>query len=144
MRMSVTDKSRMDPNRGDIVPDTTLDGGIRILMLEDSEPDAKLVERELGRGGLQCCVKRVETEDAFQKELKDFAPDLVRADYALPSYDGLSALAHVLDKSPSIPFIFVSGTMGEEFAIEGMKQGATDYVLKGHLARLVPALRRAL
>jgi PAS domain S-box-containing protein len=119
-------------------------GEIKILMLEDQECDAELTERELRRGGVCFQPKRVVSRQDFERELKEFGPDLVLADYALPSYDGLSALDFVIGHFPVIPFIFVSGTMGEEFAVEGLRQGATDYVLKNHLARLVPAVHRAL
>jgi PAS domain S-box-containing protein len=117
---------------------------IRILMLEDMEADAELAERELRRGGVCFLSKRVMSREAFELEMKEFRPDLVLGDYALPSYDGISALAYVLEHFPAVPFLFVSGTIGEEFAVEGLKKGATDYILKYHLARLVPAVHRAL
>lgn len=119
-------------------------GEIRILMLEDVADDAELTERELLRGGLRVQVKHVMTREDFEWEMREFRPDLVLADYALPAYDGLSALAFVLDRYPTVPFIFVSGTMGEEFAVEGLKRGATDYILKNNLTRLAPAVQRAL
>ena len=113
-------------------------------MLEDDEMDAALVERELRRGGIAFEARRLDGKEAFLRELDSFAPNLILADYSLPRYDGLSALEAVLRLRPEVPFIFVSGTMGEEFAIEGLKRGATDYVLKNGLSRLVPSVKRAL
>jgi len=86
----------------------------------------------------------VETEEAFLKELKDFAPDIILADYNLPSFDGITALAIKQKQYPDVPFILVSGSIGEELAIEAVKMGATDYVLKHRLSRLVPSVHRAL
>lgn len=121
-----------------------MDKAVRILILEDVPGDAYLVERELHKGGIAFSLKRVETKEAFIKELKDFLPDLILADYILPSFDGLSALELVKEQNLDVPFIFVSGAIGEEFAIETLKKGATDYVLKDCLLRLVPAVKRAL
>ena len=121
-----------------------MDKELRILMLEDVVDDAKLTERELRKGGLAFSAKRVETREAFLKALKDFSPDLILADYSLPTFDSLSALAIVEKECLDTPFIFVSGTIGEDFAIETLKRGATDYVLKNRLQRLVPAVIRAL
>jgi len=121
-----------------------MDKELRILMLEDVVDDAKLTERELRKGRLAFSAKRVETREAFLEALKDFLPDLILADYSLPTFDSLSALAIVGKECPDTPFIFVSGTIGEDFAIETLKRGATDYVLKNRLSRLVPAVIRAL
>jgi diguanylate cyclase (GGDEF)-like protein/PAS domain S-box-containing protein len=117
---------------------------LRVLILEDSPADAELAERELRKAGLSFSARRVETREAFAESLAEFAPDLILADYALPSFDGLSALLIAQERSPLVPFIFVSGSIGEELAIETLKSGATDYVLKHGLARLGPAVRRAL
>jgi signal transduction histidine kinase len=117
---------------------------IRILLLEDSAADAELIRRELQLGGLEFVAVQVQNEAGFQRHLQEFVPDVILADYTLPAYDGRSALARVQRRCPDTPFIFVSGTMGEEAAIEALKQGATDYVLKQRLARLGPAVRRAL
>ncbi len=116
----------------------------RLLLLEDNDDDAALTERELRREGLDFTLRRVETERDFRQELHAFAPDLILADYSLPTYDGLSALALVRRERPDVPFLFVSGTIGEEVAIEALKHGATDYVLKQRLGRLVPSVQRAL
>lgn len=116
---------------------------IKILLLEDNPDDADLVEFELRREGVSFLSRRVETEKSFLRELQEFTPDIILADYTLPAFDGLTALAAVKEHDPFLPFIFVTGTMGEEKAIETFKRGATDYVLKDNLTRLVPAIRRA-
>jgi diguanylate cyclase (GGDEF)-like protein/PAS domain S-box-containing protein len=117
---------------------------LRILHLEDDRNDAELVQETLLSEGISCDVVRVETRTDFLTALEQGVFDIILADYALPSFDGLSALAIMKKKYPDIPFIFVSGAMGEELAIETLKNGATDYVLKHRLSRLVPALHRAL
>src|SRR4030067_1250091 len=117
---------------------------LRILILEDVATDAEWVEYDLRKGGIVFSSKRVETREDFIRELNDFAPDLILADYNLPSFDGLSALELAKEQQPEAPFIFVSGAIGEEFAIDILKKGATDYVLKDYLIRLVPAVKRAL
>src|SRR5262245_9362923 len=117
---------------------------IRILMLEDSLEDAQLVKFALQEGGLDFFLKRVESKAQYLRALENEPPDLILLDYALPSFDGLSALHLAEEKYPDIPFIFVTGTLGEEVVIEMLKSGATDYVLKTRLSRLVPAVRRAL
>ena len=117
---------------------------LRILHLEDDVTDAELAHCTLTTDGIACDVIRVETEAAFCATLQQGGFDLILADYALPSFDGLSALRITLERCPDVPFVFVSGTMGEEVAIEALKIGATDYVLKTRLSRLVPAVRRAL
>lgn len=117
---------------------------LRILILEDDNTDAELMEYELRKANFTFTSKCVETREAFQENLKDFAPDLILADYTLPAFDGSSALRIAKEKCPDVPFIFVSGTIGEDFAIESLKSGATDYVLKDRLFRLAPAVNRAL
>jgi signal transduction histidine kinase len=121
-----------------------MDKEIRILVLEDTPTDAELQLRELQRNGIPHCARRVEIEEDFIREMETWSPDLILADYALPTFDGLSALALTRKRRPEIPFIFVTGTMGEEIAIETLKNGATDYVLKQRLGRLVPSVKRAL
>jgi len=121
-----------------------MDERLRILLLEDVASDAELTERELRRAKLAFSLECVETKEAFVRELEEFKPHLILADYKLPTFDGLSALAISQEKCPDIPFIFISGTIGEELAIEVVKRGATDYVLKDRLSRLAPAVRRAL
>jgi PAS domain S-box-containing protein len=117
---------------------------VRMLYLEDDVADAELTQDMLEMGGVACDVTRVETESSFLAALQQGGIDLILADYALPSFDGLSALTIALRQRPDLPFIFVSGTMGEEVAVEALKIGATDYVLKTRLSRLVPSVRRAL
>ena len=123
---------------------TTMNKDLRILMLEDRPTDAELILRELGRQGIHYTTKQVVTEAEFLEQLGAFQPDLVLADYSLPSYDGLAALASVRKLDVEVPFILVSGTLGEEKAIEAMHCGATDYILKERMSRLGPAVERAL
>ena len=117
---------------------------LRILMVEDVEADAEITFRELRRSGLQFEYRCVETEADLTRECNEFAPDIVLSDFALPHFDGLSALRIVRRMQPDLPFIFVSGTIGEETAIESLRGGATDYVLKSNLSRLPSAVSRAL
>ena len=117
---------------------------LRILLLEDDPRDAELVQARLETEGMLCHVICVETQTDFCAALEQGGFDLILADYTLPSFDGLSALKITLKKYPAIPFIFVSGTLGEEVAIEALQIGATDYVLKERLSRLVPSVHRAL
>jgi two-component system, NarL family, sensor histidine kinase UhpB len=117
---------------------------IRILMLEDNVADAELVKFALRDGGLNFTVKRVDSKAQYLKELEESAPDIILLDYALPDFDGFTALQMAQEKYPDIPFIFVTGTLGEEVVIEMLKSGATDYVLKTRLSRLVPAVQRAM
>lgn len=115
-----------------------------ILHLEDDLNDASLVESMLQTDGFTCGTTRVQTRAEFVQRLERGGVDLILSDFALPKFDGMSALEIAHAQWPEIPFILVSGTVGEEFAIESLKSGATDYVLKERLARLVPAVRRAL
>src|ERR1700730_1783657 len=117
---------------------------LRILSLEDDPKDAELVEETLASDGIPCHLTRVETQADFIASLERGDFDLILADYTLPSYDGLSALKSARQDRPHIPFIFVSGTLDEEVAIEALKNGATDYVFKTRLSRIVPSVRRAL
>ena len=117
---------------------------IRLLILEDSETDAELIIRQLRDDGMLLSSKRVQTRDTFLQAVDTYNPSLILADYTLPSFDGMSALSIALEKCPDIPFIFVSGTIGEERAVAVLKMGATDYVLKDKLHLLIPAVRRAL
>ena len=113
-------------------------------MLEDDASDAELTKFALQKGGLHFSVSRVETRDDYLKELKKRPPALILSDYSLPGFNGHAALSIAQEKCPQTPFIFVTGTMGEEVAIETLKSGATDYVLKHRLSRLSPAVNRAL
>src|SRR5215510_12853233 len=117
---------------------------LRILHLEDDPKDAEIIREVLEAGGIACHVNRVVSEDDFVAALRETEIDLVLADYSLPAFDGLSALYIALQKRPDVPFMFVSGTLGEEAAIDALKIGATDYVLKERLSRIVSSVRRAL
>jgi signal transduction histidine kinase/CheY-like chemotaxis protein len=117
---------------------------LRILLLEDSTHDAELIRELLEADHFVCEVTRAETRAEFVAGLENDGIDLILADYKLPSFDGLSALTLALDARADLPFIFVSGSLGEEVAIEAVKIGATDYVVKSRLSRLVPSVQRAL
>jgi PAS domain S-box-containing protein len=117
---------------------------LRILYLEDDPGDVELVHETLATDGIRCQVTRVETETDFVASLEQGAFDLILADYTLPAFDGLSALKIAQQNWPHVPLIFVSGTLGEEVAIEALKIGATDYVSKTRLSRIVPSVQRAL
>ena len=118
--------------------------GIRLLMVEDVPTDAELEVRELRRAGMRVEYRLVEREDTFVGALSDFAPDVIISDFSMPHFDGMAALGIAREKAPHVPFIFVSGTIGEEYAIRALKNGATDYVLKTNLVRLPAAVERAL
>jgi PAS domain S-box-containing protein len=117
---------------------------IRILVLEDVPADVVLINHELRRGGLDFSAQRVETREEFLRELEKNPPDVILSDHGLPGFDGFTALALARDKCPETPFIFVTGSMGEELAIDSLRSGATDYVLKTRMSNLVPAVQRAL
>ena len=117
---------------------------LRILLLEDDPTDAALIQELLEADNIACEVTLAQTRTEFVGGLEDPAIELILADYKLPSFDGLSALKLAQNVRPGLPFIFVSGALGEEVAIEALKIGATDYVLKGGLSRLAPSVKRAL
>jgi len=117
---------------------------LRILHLEDNPTDAVLIRETLVAGGVAVQMVNAATRAEFVSALEQGPYDLILADYTLPSFDDLTALSLVREKFPHLPFIFVTGTMGEEKAVETLKRGATDYVLKQNLARLVPSIIRAL
>ena len=116
---------------------------LRIVMVEDVESDAEITLRELKRGGLSVDFRRVETREELVRECGEFRPEVVLSDFALPKFDGLSALSVVRQLDPDVPFIFVSGTIGEETAVKSLRSGATDYVLKTNLSRLASAVQPA-
>src|SRR5215471_20253521 len=117
---------------------------LQVLHLEDSTTDAELIRSALNHDGFECEVVYADSEETFIAALARTPFDIILADHTLPSFDGVSALAIANERSPNTPFIFVSGTMGEDLAIDCLKAGATDYVLKQRLRRLGPAIRRAL
>ena len=115
-----------------------------ILILEDNASDAELVERALRKSGISFVSLRTETKLSFETALKDFQPDLILSDYSLPTYNGRDALEFVKTHFPDIPVIMVTGALGEEAAVELLKAGAKDYVLKDKIARLPFAIERVL
>ena len=117
---------------------------LRFVLLEDDANDAELIQLELARNGVAVEWRHVMSEKDFRSALHTAPPDMVLADYTLPGFDGLEALKILLKAAPDVPFIFVSGSLGEERAIEALKSGATDYVLKDRLQRLPAVVRRAL
>ena len=117
---------------------------IRVLLIEDSDLDAELIGAALDGAGLDCRIDRVMTREAFAAAVDEPCHDLILADYVLPTFDGLSALQHARAHCPDIPFVFVSGTLGEDVAVEALKTGATDYVVKQRLDRLPRTVLRAL
>jgi signal transduction histidine kinase/CheY-like chemotaxis protein len=117
---------------------------LRILLLEDNAHDAELIQELLEADQFVCDVTRAQTRAEFVAGLDDPGIELILADYKLPSFDGLTALKLALEARPDLPFIFVSGSLGEDVAIEAVKFGATDYVVKSRLSRLVPSVQRAL
>jgi PAS domain S-box-containing protein len=117
---------------------------MRILYLEDEPKDAELVQASLEAEGISCELTRADSQADFVTFLRQGGFELILADYSLPLFDGISALRIAQEICPEVPFIFVSGTMGEELAIEALKQGATDYVFKTRLSRIASSVRRAL
>src|SRR5437660_2631418 len=117
---------------------------LRVRAAAESESDAELIQRELKRGGLDFQSRRVQTETDFRRELDQFQPHLVISDFSMPQFSGPKALAIARESRGDIPFIFITGTIGENVAVDMMKAGADDYVMKNNLARLLPALKREL
>jgi adenylate cyclase len=121
-----------------------IDAGIRFLLVEDDPDDARLLESALRGSGLAFTCRRVDDEPAFRLELARYAPDLIVSDYSMPQFNGLDALRIARQEAPKTPFVFFSGTIGEERAIEALRNGAVDYVLKDHPLRLIPTVQRTL
>lgn len=117
---------------------------LRILHLEDTPHDRALVQAIFEAEGIACVIQCVETRSEFLAALEEGAFDLILADHTLPTFDGLSALSMTRAKRPDLPFLFVTGSMGEELAIETMKNGATDYVLKNRMPPCTRKLKSAL
>src|SRR5256712_282073 len=116
---------------------------LRLLLTEDNPADAELELRELKRAGLRIAHRIADTEQGFVSALREFSPDVILSDFSMPGFDGMAALALARDLAPDTPFVFVSGTLGEEYAIRALRNGATDYVLKTNLMRLPAAVERA-
>jgi len=127
-----------------IFEDTGLDKSIRILLIEDSEDDALILMREISKGGYDPVYHRVESADELLSSLENEAWDIVIADYSLPKFSGIDALKILSEREQHVPVIMVSGKMGEDSAVEAMRAGAGDYIIKGNYARLVPAIEREL
>ena len=117
---------------------------MNILHIEDDLVDASMIEAALETGGLSCKITVVQEADEFRRALARAELDLILSDFTMPKFDGLSALKIARENRPEIPFIFVSGTLGEELAVQALKEGATDYVLKDRMSRLPSAVRRAM
>ena len=117
---------------------------LRVLMLEDTPTDAELAQRELRKAGISFTAMRVETRDTFIHALEEFRPDIVLSDYKLPDFNGMDALAIVQRDHPEVPVVMVTGALSDIEAVELIHAGARDYVLKDRLARLAPAVQRAL
>jgi CheY-like chemotaxis protein len=118
--------------------------GLSILHLEDNPFDAELIERVISKDRRAYEIRRVDTKEGFTESLTQWCCDIILADYSLPSFDGLAALRIASEQSPGTPFIFVSGMLNEETALESLKLGATDYVFKHNLRRLIPCINRAM
>ena len=117
---------------------------LRILFVEDLPSDAELAEREVRNSGLEFTPRRVDTRDAFLSALAEFQPDVIVSDYMMPEFNGMQALKLLLERDTTIPFIVLTGSMNEETAVECMKAGATNYVIKEHVAGLPFAIKDAL
>ncbi|MGH8247344.1 MAG: EAL domain-containing protein, partial [Gammaproteobacteria bacterium] len=116
----------------------------RVLFVEDAANDAELAARELKRAGLAVEWRRVDTEPEYRKAIREFDPHVILSDFSMPHFDGMEALRMAVELCPDVPFIFVSGTLGEEYAVRALRNGATDYVLKTNLIRLPAAIERAM
>jgi len=122
----------------------TLSTKLKVLINEDNQFDAELLKREITRSGLDVSFELVQTQGSFEMALEDFKPHLILSDYSLPGFDGLTAFRIKEQKYPDVPFIIVSGTIGEENAVELIKSGITDYVLKDKLYTIIPKINRAI
>ena len=144
---SVTPQAAAGPGRVSTLPGGQPDSAgptARILILEDEAWDAELAQRLLTDAGLRFTAVVVATRDSFEEQLAAFRPDLILSDFHLPGFSGDSALEIAQERCPQIPFIFWSGVLGDEAAVDLIKKGATDYVLKDRPARLPAAIQRAL
>ncbi|MFN0123840.1 MAG: response regulator, partial [Blastocatellia bacterium] len=117
---------------------------INIIHVEDDPLDTELIHQLLVREGVDCVVRRVETAEELTSAIRQGGYDLIMSDFSLPSFNGYAALKIRQALCPDIPFVLISGTLGEEAAIDAFAGGATDYILKQRLERLVPSIRRAL
>jgi PAS domain S-box-containing protein/diguanylate cyclase (GGDEF)-like protein len=121
-----------------------MSGQLKLVVAEDDDTDAMLIARNLARGGIKCTMHRVETESDFVDALHEVKPDIIISDFSMPQFDGRRALEIAVVRAPETPFLFVSGTIGEQRAIDALRCGATDYILKSNMTRLPAAVQRAL
>ncbi|MEO6326174.1 MAG: response regulator, partial [Thermoanaerobaculia bacterium] len=117
---------------------------LRVLLIEDSEDDALLIVSELNRGGYECDFVRVQSAETMRAALQAQGWEIVLSDYSMPGFSGMAAFRILRERDPIIPFILISGMLGEEIAVTAMRSGVQDYLLKGNLGRLVPAVQREL
>jgi signal transduction histidine kinase len=117
---------------------------LNILMVEDSPYDAELIQRELKKGGIKFTARIVQNKEDYEKALDDFFPDIILTDHQLPAFSSVEALAIAKIRKPEIPFILITGTVSEEFAVSIMRDGADDYLLKSRIVRLPSAIEQAL
>jgi signal transduction histidine kinase len=136
--------SENEGNAGATLSEATPPRSLRVLLVEDSEDDAALLERSLQKAGYEIVCRRVETAETFAAELREHPWDLILADYKLPRFSAPAALQKLQESALDLPFLIVSGTIGEEAAVAAMRSGAHDYILKDNLARLVPAIEREM
>src|SRR5712692_3571603 len=132
------------PPTGKIDKEVVMGSPLRVLIIEDSEDDADLLARELRRGGFDLMCQRVDTRAAMMQALDAHQWDIIIADYMMPNFTGLDALRLMQEKEFDLPFIILSGSIGEDTAVEAMKTGVHDYIMKGNLTRLLPAINREL
>ncbi|MGC9151341.1 MAG: PAS domain S-box protein [Microbacter sp.] len=121
-----------------------MESTLKILMIEDNFLDAELIKREIKKNEIRFVDRLVETKEEMLEALEQFKPDIILSDYSLPAFDGMKALKIRQERAPDIPFILVTGSINEETAVEVMKAGADDYILKGHIARIGSAIKAAL
>ena len=126
------------------MPEQTSRKHLRLLIIEDSEDDAKLIIRDIQKAGYDIEYQLIQTSDALKEVIDKFQFDLVISDYNMPEFNGIAALRLIRQNKIDIPFILVSGVIGEELAVEAMKEGASDYIMKSYLKRLVPAIEKEL
>src|SRR5580658_1631552 len=117
---------------------------LTLVVAEDDDTDAMLIARNLARGGLKCKMHRVQTESDFVDALHEVKPDVIISDFSMPQFDGRRALEIAVVRAPETPFLFVSGTIGEQRAVDALRCGATDYILKSNMTRLPAAVQRAV
>jgi len=143
--MNTAPEWRGQDSMGKVAEQSGVEQALNILILEDSAADAESCARELKHAGLFFNMRRVDTRAAFEQALKEFGPDLVISDFTLTGvFDGLTALDLARSKLADVPFVFVSGMVGEDRAVEAVKRGATDFVIKDRMQRLGPVIKRAV